>query len=158
MVSLSSYGINPAKKRTYEGVAYVLALIYGHLTKAVEKQLSAYALTPVQFNVLMLCAYQNNGRGVTQVFLAKHLIVSASNVTKIVDKLVQGGLLNRRVNPLARRENVICATVKGQRLIDKIWPEYDRLLSRLAGTLSASQQKTLGGLLQGWLENLQQEK
>lgn len=158
MNDLSSFGINPQKKRTYEGVAYVLALICARLTKEAEACLSVYGLTPVQFNVLMLCAYQNNGRGVTQVFLAGHLIASASNVTKVVDKLVKSGLLTRRENPLARRENIICVTAKGQRLIDKIWPQYDGLLSRLAGTLPVAKQKMLGSLLQEWLGKLQEEK
>jgi len=158
MKDLSSYGINPAKKRAYENVTYVLALVCGILTKEVETYLSAYSITPVQFNVLMLCAYQNDGRGVTQVFLSKHLIASASNVTKVVDKLVQAGLLSRTVNPIARRENIICTTAKGQRLIDKIWPGYDALLSRLTSKLPSAKQKIMGSLLKEWFENLQQEK
>lgn len=154
---LRTYGINPAKGRKYENVTYVLALIYSILQTRVEKQLAPCGLTPVQFNLLMLAAYQNNGNGLKQVEMGKRLIASASNVTKLVDKSVKEGLLSRAQNPQSRREHIIKITAKGQKLIDKVWPEYDQLVRRLTDRIPAKQQRAAAEILNNWLENLQQE-
>ena len=155
---LRSYGVDPAKKRAYEHISYVLALVYNLLQTQVENYLGQYKLNAVQFNLLMLAAYQNNGKGVSQVRMAEHLIVSASNITKWVEKSVQAGLLTRRPNPASRRENVICVTAKGQKLIDKVWPGYDQLMRGLTEKIPASSRPQLKQILGNWLVQLQQEK
>lgn len=155
---LRSYGVDPAKKRAYENISYVLALVYNLLQAQVESYLGRYQLNAVQFNLLMLAAYQNNGKGVSQVQLAEHLIVSASNITKWVEKSVRAGLISRRTNPESRRENIICITAKGQKLIDKVWPGYDQLMRRLTEKIPVSSRPQLKRILGNWLAQLQQEK
>ena len=155
---LRSYGINPDKGRKYENITYVLALVYSILQTQVEKQLAPYGLSAVQFNLLMLAAYQNNGTGISQVQAATHLIASASNITKLVEKSVHAGLLTRKTNPKSRRENIICITEKGQILIDKVWPEYDKLVKGLTEKIPTENQPQLEQILNNWLTKLQQEK
>lgn len=158
MNNLTSYGINPAKNRPYEQITYVLALIYNILNAQAESYFAPHGLTPVQFNLLMLAAYQNGGAGVNQAGLGKRLIASASNVTKLVEKSVKEGLLSRAQNPQNRRENIIKITPKGQRLIDKVWPEYDQMVRRLTDYIPAAEQAQTGRILNDWLYKLQQEK
>ena len=155
---LRSYGINPEKGRNYENITYVLALVYNLLQARVEKFLIPYQLTVVQFNLLMLVAYQNDGRGISQVQAVSHLLASASNITKLVEKSVRAGLLTRNPNPSSRRENIICITPKGQRLIDKIWPGYDELMRSLTGKISVQDRPRLEQILNNWFTSLQQEK
>lgn len=158
MKDLSRYGINPAKNRPYENITYALALVYNVLNAQVEAYFAPHGLTPVQFNLLMLAAYQNGGEGLSQAQMGKRLIASASNVTKLVEKSVREGLLNRVQNPQNRRENIINITAKGQKLIDKVWPEYDQLVRRLTDYIPAPQQPAAAKLLTRWLERLQQEE
>lgn len=155
---LRRYGINPDKGRQYEHITYVLALICNILQARVEKYLAAYRLTAAQFNLLMLAAYQNNGAGLSQVELAKRLIVSAGNVTKLVEKLVAAGLLTRKTNPHSRRENIICATARGCELIDRVWAGYDKLVRGLTEQIPAQDRALLEPVLNRWLSTLQQEK
>lgn len=157
-VNLRSYGINPEKGRDYENIAYVLALIYNLLQMRVEKYLLPYGLSAVQFNLLMLAAYQNNGKGLSQVELSKRLIASASNITKLVEKSVQAGLITRQTNPQSRRENIICITQKGQALIDKVWPGYDQLVKSLTEKIPAADRPQMEQILKNWFVALQEEK
>lgn len=156
--NLRPYGINPEKGRVYENITYVLALVYNLLQTRVEKFLLPHGLSAVQFNLLMLAAYQNNGKGLSQVELANRLIASASNITKLVEKSVQAGLLTRQTNPQKRRENIICITKKGQKLIDKVWPGYDQLVKSLTEKISAKSRPQMEQILKDWFFALQEEK
>lgn len=156
--NLRPYGINPEKGRVYENITYVLALVYKLLQTRVEKFLLPHGLSAVQFNLLMLAAYQNNGKGLSQVELANRLIASASNITKLVEKSVQAGLLTRQTNPQKRRENIICITKKGQKLIDKVWPGYDQLVKSLTEKISAKSRPQMEQILKDWFFALQEEK
>ena len=155
---LRSYGINPDKGRKYENITYVLALVYSILQTQVEKQLAPYGLSAVQFNLLMLAAYQNKGKGISQVQAATHLITSASNITKLVEKSVQAGLLARKTNPKSRRENIICITAKGQELIDQVWPGYDNLMRGLTEKIPAQSRPQMEQILKDWFVELQEGK
>ena len=156
--NLRPYGINPEKGRAYENITYVLALVYNLLQARVEKYLLPHGLSAVQFNLLMLASYQNNGKGLNQVELSKRLIASSSNITKLVEKSVKEGLLVREENPKSRRENIIRITAKGQKLIDRVWPGYDRLVCELTNKIPAKKQPHMEQILQSWLLKLQEEK
>lgn len=155
---LRSYGIEPQKGRAYENITYVLALVYNRLQTRVEQYLAPHELSAVQFNLLMLAAYQNGGKGISQVQAATHLIASASNITKLVEKSVRAGLLTRKTNPNSRRENVVCITPKGQRLIDRVWPGYDKLMRSLTEKIPSKNRPQTEQVLQHWLLALQEEK
>lgn len=154
---LRPYGVNPAKGRKYEDIMYVFALIYNRLQTRVDAYFASCGLSAVQFNLLMLAAYQNNGKGINQVELSKWLIVSASNITKLVEKSVQEKLITRKTNPASRRENIICITKKGQALIDKVWPGYDRLMRRLTEKIPVKDRPHMEQILKNWFIALQQE-
>ena len=156
--NLRPYGINPEKGLAYENITYVLALVYNLLQARVEKYLLPHGLSAVQFNLLMLAAYQNNGKGLSQVELSKRLIASASNITKLVEKSVQADFITRKTNPQSRRENIICITKKGQELIDKVWPGYDQLVKSLTEKISAKSRPQMEQILKDWFFALQEEK
>lgn len=156
--NLRPYGINPEKGRVYENITYVLALVYNLLQTRVEKFLLPHGLSAVQFNLLMLAAYQNNGKGISQVELSKRLIASASNITKLVEKSVQAGLITRQTNPQSRRENIICITQKGQNLIDEVWPEYDTLVRELTERIPSANRAQFETILYNWFVTLQKDK
>jgi len=154
----AAYGIDPGKGRPYEGITYVLALIYNMLQGQVEHYLLQYDLSAVQFNLLMLAAYKNEDNRLNQVELSKHLIASASNITKLVEKSVRSGLITRKTNPQSRRENIICITKKGQALIDKIWPGYDKLVCKLTEKIPSKDRPKIEKILKNWFMVLKENK
>ncbi len=158
MNDLSSYGIKKEKGRSCEHITYVLALVYNLINSRVENYFAPHGLNAAQFNVLMLAAYQNEGKGISQVQIAKRLIASASQVTKLVEKSVKEGLLTRTTNPVSRRENLIRISPKGQKRIDRVWPQYDALLRSLTDYIPAKDQKTAEKILNIWFAKLQKEE
>jgi DNA-binding MarR family transcriptional regulator len=103
-------------------------------------------LGPSQFNVLNLLY---GGRtGLSQTQLGRELIMHRSNVTGLVDRLEQRGLVERKSVPGDRRAYRVVLTRAGREIMDEISPVYhakaeavwgaisSRLLSELTGQLS----------------------
>jgi len=74
-------------------------------------------VTLPQFRMLVLLA----GHGETNlVTLAERLVVNPSTAMRMVDRLVDRGLISRRVNPDSRREVQLRLTGPGQRNVDRV--------------------------------------
>src|ERR1700753_1075167 len=52
--------------------------------------------------------------------LAGHLGVTAATVTRMINKLVAAGLVDKRPNPLCRREVVVALTTAGTAVVTRI--------------------------------------
>lgn len=77
--------------------------------------------------------------------LAEQLGCDRSNVTALVDKLEQAGLVRRRVDPADRRQKTLVVTDVGRRVRDRV----HRVMSdsRLLGGLSTAELATLRELV-----------
>lgn len=83
---------------------------------------SRWDLSPSQFNILNLL--RGSSEGLTQVELSRELIMHRSNVTGLIDRLEDRGLVQRKANPQDRRAWRIFLTKKGLALVHSILPEY----------------------------------
>ncbi len=155
MGDFERYGILPQKGRKYENIIYVMALIYGLINKEVEEYFRKFNLTSYKFNILMVVGFQNEGKGISQVEIGRHLITTPGNITKLVEALCKEELVTRVQNPASRRENIIKITPKGRKLIDKLWPEYDALLKSRTDILPKDKQEELAEILKNWFLGLQ---
>ncbi|MEH0825307.1 MULTISPECIES: MarR family winged helix-turn-helix transcriptional regulator [unclassified Micromonospora] len=77
--------------------------------------------------------------------LAEQLRCDRSNVTALVDKLEQAGLVERRVDPADRRQKTLVVTAAGRRMRERV----DRVMtdSRLLAGLSTDELATLRELV-----------
>ena len=150
------YGIIPEKGRPYENIAYVMALVYQTCEKRIARLLSKYKISPEQFNVLMVVRYQNDGGGMTQVDIGKHLIVSPGSITRLVDRLAKEKYLTVRQNARNRRENIVTMTEEGCNLIDFIWPHYDQTIKDMVSLIPENKHQELASLLADWFVKLQE--
>jgi len=157
-VDLEQYGIYEWKGRKYESISYVFALVYNLTMKEVNQYLGTYDLNATKYNVLFALKNQNHGKGLSQVRLAAHLIVTPGNITKMLDSLANAGLVTRVVNPSSRRENIIKITKRGLEVIEEVWPGYDRLLADIFKHLPEEYHDLMGIALKKWLNNLQDRK
>lgn len=157
-VDLEQYGIYEWKGRKYESTSYVFALVYNITMKEVNQYLASYGLNATKYNVLFALKNQNHGKGLSQVKLASHLIVTPGNITKMLDSLEKAGYVKRGVNPTSRRENVIKITPKGLDFIEEVWPGYDKLLAEIFQTLPEEHHAPLDAALKQWLTNLKNRK
>ena len=75
-------------------------------------------------------------------------------MTKLLDKLEKEGLVTRGAQEGDRRVKIIRITVKGEKLLDQLWPGYLKTLEDLAAKLSQKDQKQLASFLVGWIGKL----
>lgn len=90
-----------------------------------------WELSPSQFNVLNLL--QDYPGGCTQIELSRLLIMHRSNITGLVDRLEQRGLVQRHDSDTDRRAYLVALTPKGQTLLRKILPEYYQAAENIWG-------------------------
>lgn len=151
---LKAFGIEVGKGKYYEEIAHSMALLYNLIEAKVSSYLSRFGLTTAKFNVLMILEHQARHEGMSQVDISKHLIVTASNTTRLLDKLEKEGLAQRSALKNDRRVKTIKITPKGSQLLDRAWPGYESLLKNLTSLLGSNDQKILSNFLIKWVEKL----
>jgi len=154
MNHLKSWGVETGRGKYHEEAVYSLALIFNLVHSEISTYLNNFDLTPAQFNVLMVIKHQGAKEGISQVDISKKLIVTPSNMTRLLDKLEKEGVVSRGVQQGDRRVNVIKASEKGSKLLDRAWPGYQEKLQELLAQLNQTDQKILSGLLLKWLDKL----
>ena len=149
-----SFGIEVGNGKYHEEAVYGIALVYAALYNNISAYLNKYGLTPAKMNVLMITKHQGQAKGISQVDIGKRLMVTASNMTRLLDKLEREGLINRSALAGDRRVKIIKVTPKASKLLDMMWPGYQTRLKALANEMPKEDQKVMAGLLQKWLGRL----
>ena len=124
-----------------------LARCYGTLSREVSAKIAEYGLTTPQFGILE--ALHHLGP-LTLGELAGKLLVTGGNVTYIMDRLEDQGLVMRDRSSTDRRIVRACLTEKGEELITNCFPEHATFIGRLASHLDADEQDDLRRLLKKW--------
>src|ERR1019366_9206327 len=75
------------------------------------------------------------------------VILSSGGMTKRLDGLERAGLVERRPDPADRRGRLVGLSAKGRAVVDRAVIEHLANEERLLGALSASERRTLAGLL-----------
>jgi MarR family 2-MHQ and catechol resistance regulon transcriptional repressor len=75
------------------------------------------------------------------------LLLQSGNVTYVIDKLEQKGLLRRKHCPQDRRIIFVELTEEGQRTMDDIYPGYALKIDRAVSGLSEEDKELLSELL-----------
>ncbi|HWE00858.1 MAG TPA: MarR family winged helix-turn-helix transcriptional regulator [Tepidisphaeraceae bacterium] len=117
---------------------------YLKLQRKVEEMLIPHGLVLSQFEALAKVAMNP---GVIQQDLVKHLVVTKGNVGALVDRLEEGGLIERRPDPEDRRANRLFVTETGGTMIAEIFEKHQVLVREMFRPLNSNQRKTLGALL-----------
>lgn len=87
-----------------------------------------------EFNLLMIL--KNSSSPQTQNDLSRKLLVDKANVTVLVDRMEEAGLIRRNDVPGDRRRYHITLTARGRTTIDAIDREYFKRVKRVMGTLT----------------------
>jgi DNA-binding MarR family transcriptional regulator len=100
-------------------------------------------VTMPQFRVLVMAA--EAPRNVSAV--AEDLEVHPSNATRLCDRLVNAGLLDRRRASDDRRQVVLTLTAEGRRLVDTAMEFRRERVERAMGRMSPEERSTLAGAI-----------
>jgi DNA-binding MarR family transcriptional regulator len=121
-----------------------LAKCYGLVLREVRSR-GANDLTLPQFDALAQLLRHEGG--MTAGALSRALLVTAGNVTGIVDRLEARGLVSRRTLPEDRRTVLLTLTPVGRRLATREVRRHERLLGRVFRGVPRDDQERLRAAL-----------
>ncbi|MCH7724182.1 MAG: MarR family transcriptional regulator [Bacteroidetes bacterium] len=118
-----------------------------HVKSKIESVCTKHGITISQFNVLRIL----NGKypeGYPRCDIISRMIDPAPDVTRLIDRLIKQGLVERYASTEDRRLSIARITNKGIAVLNKIKPKIDELNSLISGTLNIAERKQLSILLE----------
>lgn len=101
-------------------------------------------LTSVQYAALNMI---EQVPGIDQASLSDMIAFDKTTIVKVLDRLVEKGLITRTRSETDRRVNHLHATAKGSQVLKEIHPMLDRSDKRILAPLNAAEQRTFMELL-----------
>jgi MarR family 2-MHQ and catechol resistance regulon transcriptional repressor len=138
----------PASYQGKAGLALKLWIVLSRAGAAVrrhaEADMTRHGLTPGEFAILEVLYH----RGPLLLGdVQRKILVSSGGVTYLVDRLEDAGLVERRECPGDRRARYAALTDKGERLMQRIFPEHVAAIERAVAGLDAEEQQAATELL-----------
>lgn len=109
----------------------------------IRKRLAESATMP-RFDLLANLVRQD---GQTLAALSRRMLVTAGNLTGLVDRAERDGVVERRADPRDRRLSRVYLTDKGRELIDGLLPVHADHVTELLSGLEVSERRELRRLL-----------
>ena len=119
---------------------------YGAVQRAMSPYFAQFDLTPPQFQLLTVLN-RLNSENVSQRQLGRELYVSFPNITVMLSRLENSGLIRRRSNPDDGREKFVGLTRDGRALLHRIWKVHQEQLEQAMLGLNNRERLQLAGLL-----------
>jgi DNA-binding MarR family transcriptional regulator len=104
-----------------------------------------FGVTLPRFDVL--AQLDRAPEGLSMGELSDHLMVSNGNVTGLVDRLVEEGLISRTPSASDRRQSRVKLTPAGKRAFDAMTPQHERWIDDMFAGLSRQEMAQLLELL-----------
>lgn len=126
----------------------VVAIVraFGTVQRQMASYFAQFDLTPPQFQMLTVINRLKN-KPVTQRRLARELYVSFPNITVMLARLEEAGLIVRAPSPDDGRAKLVSLTTKGRSLLRKIWKVHQRQLEQVMSGLDKNERRELAHLL-----------
>lgn len=157
MKPLDKFGIEIKEGKYHEAAIYGVACAYALMEKKISDYLRGFKLTPAKFNALMVIKHKGKESGLSQIEIGRSLIVSASNMTRLLDKLEKEGFVERLSQKGDRRVNLVKISKKGSVILDKAWPGYHKGIMEVSSLLNTEELKELSRLIIKWCSRLEEE-
>ncbi|MEM9777046.1 MAG: MarR family transcriptional regulator [Chloroflexota bacterium] len=118
-----------------------LIRVVQQITRNAQSALDEVGLTGPQFDMLV---HIQAAPGVTQKELTQRLKVTKGNISQLLEKLEQKGLLTRHRE---WRKSQIVLTKAGEQLVEQMRPEHDEFIHNQFAALTPAEQRQLLGFL-----------
>jgi DNA-binding MarR family transcriptional regulator len=129
------------------GVVARLARVRAHIDGELDRVFAEHSVSAPTFGVLVTLTRLGGGDGVSQRRLADELGLTSGTISVRIDRLVDGGLAERRADPESARNVRVVLTPRGRELFDRVVPAHLANERRLLSALSARDQDELAALL-----------
>ena len=124
----------------------------GELRGRLEDSDEAHKMTLARFDLL---ASLNRNDGQTLASISRDLLVTAGNVTGLVDRAERDGQVIRRAEPSDRRVSRVWLTPEGRTTIREVLPHHSKAVNALLEGLPAAERRELRRLLGGLRDHLE---
>lgn len=121
-----------------------LARCYSTFSRAIACKVQEYGLTTPQFGILEALYHLGP---LSLGDLAGKLLVTGGNVTYVMDRLEEHGLVYRERSPDDRRIIQAKLTEKGHAVMSGVFPGHGAFVEDLCGALDPEEQESLRALL-----------
>ena len=118
-------------------------------TSAISAILKEFGLSIPQFDLLSTLTEQE---GLSQQELAERLYVTKGNVSGLLDRMVEAGLVERRSPPGDRRSNALFLTPKGRELAERGIMAQRAYVKNTLGSLDPADLADLERIVLVWRE------
>jgi len=118
---------------------------------AMTQRLKALGLSVAQFDLISTLT---EAEGITQRDLAERLYVTKGNVSGLVDRLVEAGLVDRRAIPGDRRSYALHLTPEGQRLAAAGMTAQQSFIEQTLGRMPENDLSQLDRTFSRWRDQL----
>lgn len=112
-----------------------------------DEVLSRFGLTSPQYNVLRILKGKHP-EGYPRCDIITRMMDQAPDVTRLIDRLIKEGYVERFVSNEDRRLSPTKITEKGLSLLERIKPELDQLHHLISDYLTKEERKELSVLLE----------
>ena len=133
---------------------HAIGLLWGQISSKLDEVLAPAKLNISKFNILMIIKHVGGYDGIQQNEISKRLLVTASNITKLLDKLEKDGLITRNTKKGDRRVKLIRITDYGSKTLDKIWPKYLKITKKITSHIASVDADYVELVLVDWLTNI----
>ena len=154
LTCLANYCVGMAeieKPRLDDSLDFKLVRVVNKLRCQIGRQLKHLDITSEQWVVLARLWEQD---GLTQKELAEKILKDQANMTRILDKVVKKGWVQRLDALDDRRAYHLYLTSEGKRLVETTYPLVVQMKEKLANRLTDQEIKTLMALLDKMSDNL----
>ena len=133
------------EKEYYRAFVEILQTGYW-LIERINGVLKPYNFTEPQYNVMKILEHHN--RPVSVRAIQRYVMHKSSNITRIVDKLVTKGYVDRHIDPKNRRMMAISITDRGRSILKELNAEITALHAPMQAAMEIEDSRTLRRLLE----------
>ncbi|MGA7834811.1 MAG: MarR family transcriptional regulator [Acidimicrobiales bacterium] len=128
--------------------AYLMATIAADQSRAeLDQVCQKFHISIAQYPVLWVLCLSNEKDGVPMSEVADGLVTRAADTTRLVDRLIDSGLVSRRQSSDDRRKVLVQATAKGRKVFEEVTVEIKSVHRKQFSSLSYDEVKMLIRLL-----------
>jgi DNA-binding MarR family transcriptional regulator len=122
-----------------------LIIASNYLHSKLEAVFINFNITLAQFNVLRILkgAHPN---GYPRHEIIRRMVEPAPDVTRLIDRLIKEGLVERYNSQEDRRLSLACITKKGINHLNRINPEVDKFIFNYSAALTKNEKKILSNI------------
>lgn len=138
----------PRATRVGRDVHINLLVLASQAIDQIEDVCATEGITHSQYAALWtLCLSENTATGIPIGEIADGLLTRAADVTRLVDRLEQSGLVKRVPNPTDRRSVLVCVTPEGRERFERLSPKVQDFHRRQWNFLTADELAAFDALL-----------